>query len=144
MPQKKRFIFQLNGDEVELDLELNNFIRDDVSVHVTENGVTKLIEMPEDDKEMYGYYQDKKTNAAVVVECDKLRSICQPVGTFTLNGKKYRLETTGENSEATHFVTEIRQDDGIADMQGDLQQIPGSLIDTITSSDFVCIAFSTR
>ncbi|KAK3590037.1 hypothetical protein CHS0354_041063 [Potamilus streckersoni] len=52
MPEKKRFIFRLNGVDVELDLQLNNLIRDDVSVHVTENGVTKLMKPPKDDKEV--------------------------------------------------------------------------------------------
>ncbi|KAK3590036.1 hypothetical protein CHS0354_041062 [Potamilus streckersoni] len=80
---------------------------------------------------MFGYYQDTKTKAAVMVTCDNLGSICQPVGTFMLNGKKYRLEPTGELSEATHFVTEISQDDGNADMHGDSLQIPGSMISII-------------
>ncbi|KAK3590030.1 hypothetical protein CHS0354_041056 [Potamilus streckersoni] len=127
MPAKKRFIFRLNGIDVELDLQLNNLIRDDVSVHVTENGVTKLMKPTKDDEEMFGYYQDTKTNAAVMVACDNLGSICQPVGTFMLNGKKYRLEPTGDLSEATHFVTEISQDDGNSGMHGDSLQIPGKL-----------------
>ncbi|KAK3577407.1 hypothetical protein CHS0354_032255 [Potamilus streckersoni] len=61
---------------------------------------------------MCGYYQDKKTNAAVMA------------GTFMLNGKKYRLVSTGELSDATHFVNEIHRDDGTFAMPVDLQQIP--------------------
>ncbi|KAL3863917.1 hypothetical protein ACJMK2_005638 [Sinanodonta woodiana] len=124
MPQKKKFMFLLNGEEIELDLQLNNIARDDTSVHVTENGILKLIDIPKDDTEMFGFYQDPKTNAAVMVNCDKLGSICQLVGTFMLNGQKYRLEPSGDRSEATHFVTEIRQDDKDSDMYGDSQQIP--------------------
>ncbi|KAL3863920.1 hypothetical protein ACJMK2_005641 [Sinanodonta woodiana] len=124
MPEKKKFIFRLRGDEVELDLQLNNLIRDDVSVYVTENGVPKQIKLTTNNEEMYGYYQDPKTKASVMVACNIPGSTCQPVGTFELNGKKYRLEPTGELSEATHFVTEMGRDDGNSDMHGDLQNLP--------------------
>ncbi|KAK3590024.1 hypothetical protein CHS0354_041050 [Potamilus streckersoni] len=132
MPAKKRFIFRLNGEEVELDLELSNLIRDDVSVQVTENGVTKLMEIPKHHEEMCGYYQDTKTKSAVMVKCDKLGSTCQPIGTFMLNGRRYRLESTGDLLGATHFVTEIGLDDGDAGMHGDSQQIPGTVINILS------------
>ncbi|KAK3603608.1 hypothetical protein CHS0354_017326 [Potamilus streckersoni] len=41
------------------------------------------------------------------------------VGTFVLNGKRYRLEPTDSLSEATHFVTEINQDERDLDTHGD-------------------------
>ncbi|KAK3577405.1 hypothetical protein CHS0354_032253 [Potamilus streckersoni] len=125
MPAKKKFIFRLNEDEIVFDLQLNSIIREDVNIYVTENGVTKLMEIHnhDEDKEMHGYYQDKKTNAAMTVTCYKLRSLCQPTGTFMLNGKKYRLESTGELSNVTLFVTEIHPEDKDVGMHKDLPQI---------------------
>ncbi|KAL3863918.1 hypothetical protein ACJMK2_005639 [Sinanodonta woodiana] len=135
MPEKKRFIFRLRGEDVELDLQLNNLIRDDVSVYVTENGVTKQMKLTTNSEEMYGYYQDAKTKASVMVACNIPGSICQPVGTFVLNGKKYRLEPTGETSDATHFVTEMGRDDGNSDMHGDLKNLPEFPLSGPKSSD---------
>ncbi|KAL3832566.1 hypothetical protein ACJMK2_024199 [Sinanodonta woodiana] len=124
MPVKIRFRFELNADEVDLDLQLKRLINDDVKLYMTKNGVTQRMITSNNDDEMCGLYQEGKTKAAVIVKCKQLEWRCWPVGTFTLKGKRYRLETTDSQPEATHFVTEIHGDERYLDIHTDEQPIP--------------------
>ncbi|KAL3863453.1 hypothetical protein ACJMK2_005207, partial [Sinanodonta woodiana] len=106
---------------VELDLELNSLIRDDVNMYVTENDVTRLVEIIKNNEEQYGYYQDIKTKASVMVTCNKVK--CIPVGTFSVHGKRYQLEPNNNITESTHFVTEIHPRPDSTSMKGNSRPI---------------------
>ncbi|KAL3832570.1 hypothetical protein ACJMK2_024203 [Sinanodonta woodiana] len=124
MPAKKMFGFELNVQEVKLDLQLKRVINDDVNLYMTEKGVTERMKLSNQDDEVYGYYQGMKTKATVIVKCKRYEWRCSPVGTFTLNGKIYRIEMTDSLPEATHFVTEIHGDERYLDIDENEQPMP--------------------
>ncbi|KAK3611245.1 hypothetical protein CHS0354_003873 [Potamilus streckersoni] len=96
--RKKKFSFDFIRQRVELDLELNSLIRDDVNMYVTENNVTRLVEIIKSNEE---------------------------IGTFSVNGKRYRLDPNENLVESTHFVTEIRPKPEYATMKWDTKSIFG-------------------
>ncbi|KAL3863446.1 hypothetical protein ACJMK2_005200 [Sinanodonta woodiana] len=104
MPKKKLFEFDLHNEIVSLNLTLNELVNDDAPMYVSENGNLSKYERQNTD-EQYAFYQDQNTKASIMVRCNA--DMCKPLGTFSVKGKKYRLDINGHPIESTSLLTPV-------------------------------------
>ncbi|KAK3590046.1 hypothetical protein CHS0354_041072 [Potamilus streckersoni] len=104
MSVKHKFEIDVIGETVTLDLELNEFVKAAAPMYVIEDGKLGKWENP-NTSEILGFYQDRNNQASMMVICKE--ELCKPIGTFAVNGQRYKLNLEGKSIESTSLLSPV-------------------------------------